>query len=262
MGIYISLIGLIIVLLLLLLTNRANRVNYYLAGYFFLVYFHVLVHHVLMFSQDMFWIAVLYINFSFLFMLPGPLLFFYIRGTINGKLSPTKKDLVHFIPSLVMLFITLPWIFTDFSVKESLAVHLIHNPLMLVSHDYAVSQIPSVMIFLLRSISGLGYTGYCLFYIFRIYSNINLSNPQKHKAVTILLLFLVFQLVMYCVYLVNLFSTYFVYGQDTQNAWGNVLYVSQGIVFLIHLFILIIFPLFLYKIPATIATYTNRFKLS
>lgn len=249
MSLYTSLTGLLIVLLLLIFTRKAGRANYYLAGYLFLVSFYAMVHYVVMYSKSMFWTAVCFVNFTPLFLLAGPLLLLYTRSILTARTGISKKDLLHGIPALLCLITVLPWILTDFNTKEVLAVHIINDPGQILLSDVCQPFFPHIFSYVFRSVIGICYVGYCIFLIYRYYCSNNMSDPRQHNAVTWLLLFTVFQMLLYIVYLVNILVAYQLSIDNLIISWDGIFYVSQGVALVLHNFILFVFPVFLYRIP-------------
>lgn len=76
-----------------------------------------ITHYFVVFSTNVFWTAVLYNHFTPLYLLVGPLLFFYVRGVLTESYQLTKKDILHFIPAVIQTLAIAPYFLVPFSEK-------------------------------------------------------------------------------------------------------------------------------------------------
>lgn len=248
-----SLSGIFIALALFFSSNQYNRINRYVALYFLLISFYGLIHYLVIYSGNQFLIACGFINFSFLFLLPGPVLYFYVRGMLTGTQISLRKDWLHFVPAAIHLLMILPWICTDFSTKEALARTLIDEP-NAVFHNALFKPIVSTIInYVLRSISGIGYAAYGLIMIYQHHEEkIDLSNRQQKYAFTWLYLFVFFQALLFLIYLINSLIAYTDSIEGLIYRHDSLYYISAGMVVSMQQSILVIFPFMLYSIPKKI----------
>lgn len=248
-----SLFGIFIALVLFFTSNQHNRINRYVALYFLLISLYGLIHYLVIYSGNAFLIACGFINFSFLFLLPGPVLYFYVRGMLTGTQINLRKDWLHFVPAAVHLLMVLPWICTDFSTKETLARILIDEPNQ-VFHNTLYQPIVSPIInYLVRSVSGIGYAVYGLIVIYQHHEEkIDLSSSQQKYAFTWLYLFVFFQALLFLIYMINSIIAYTDSIEGLIYRHDSLYYISAGMVVAIQQSILLIFPFMLYSIPKKI----------
>lgn len=243
-------LGMLISMTLFAFSRGGNKVNRYLAIYFFIVSLYVLVHYTVVFSGSVFWIAIAFINPSFLFLLPGPILYFYVRGTLTGKTKLDKKDLLHFIPAVIHFLMITPWLVTDFDTKLALARSIVEVPDSIFQTDYFHSIISFYSSFLLRSFMGIGYAVYCMILIYKHHQHkLSIANRHQHYAVIWLNLFVFTQMILFIVYMASVIISYNDTTESQLIGHGSLFHISQGMVFVMLQIILLIFPWALYGIP-------------
>lgn len=248
-----SVFGIFIALVLFLSSNRHNRINRYVALYFLLLSLYGLIHYLVIYSGNEFWIAFGFINFSFLFLLPGPVLYFYVRGMLTGSRISLRRDWLHFVPAMFHLLMILPWICTDFSTKETLARILIDEPNAVFHNTIYQPVVSPIVNYLLRAASGIGYAVYGLVMIFKHHQEkIDPSSNQQKYAFTWLYLFVFFQALLFVIYLINSLIAYTDTIEGLIYRYDSLYYISAGMVVSIQQAILLIFPFMLYSIPQKI----------
>ena len=106
----------------MILYNRRSNFNIIFFGLLIIFYaVGVVSYYFLAFEQTRFWVAVFYGNLAPLWYLPGPLLYFYVRGSIQDTAVLKKWDFLHLLPFAVSLAGLVPYILTPFSYKLSIA---------------------------------------------------------------------------------------------------------------------------------------------
>lgn len=246
-----SAFGILITIILFVCSIKAaNKVTRYLAFYFLIISLYVLVHYITVYSGNTFWIAICFINPGFLFLLPGPILYFYVRGTLTGTAEISKKDWIHFVPAILHFIILLPWLFTDFASKEALARIVIESPESIFENDYFKPVIPFYSSFLLRSLSGMGYAIYSVTLIYKHHQHkVDITNKQQHGAVVWLNLFVFSQAILFLAYMVSVIITHNDHMQSLLYGHSALFHISQGMVLGILQIIFLIFPWALYGVP-------------
>jgi AraC-like DNA-binding protein len=87
-----------------------------------------LLHYYILLSQSIIGIAVMYGHFMPVFYLMGPLLFFYIKSTLNDEKYKLKKlDYLHFLPFVIGLISIAPYYFEPFHIKTELAEKIVNR---------------------------------------------------------------------------------------------------------------------------------------
>ncbi len=105
-------------------------------------------------------IAILLVNFTPIFLLTGPMLFFYVRGVLRDDYKFEKFDWLHFIPAFILLINILPHLFSSYAFKLSFAERVLMNPAEILNNINLF--VPSKFNFFLRPIIGLMYVGVCM----------------------------------------------------------------------------------------------------
>ena len=255
----VTILGIVIAFALWLFSNHQNKVNRFLAIYYLSLALYGLEHYFVMYSGSVFWTATTYINISFIFLLPGPFLLFYVRGLITDQQSITRKDLIHFMPALINLLLLSPWLLNDFSIKKDLAEQIIDNPNILFSHNYLPFSIPPVLNFCLRAFSGIGYSLYCLKYIFKYHESTVMQNRSKQKAIQWIYLFVFFQILFFIIYLINTLISYTESIETVLYGRGSFFYITQGMFYMIQFLAILIFPPVLFSIQRILTVkYTHQ----
>lgn len=72
-------------------------------------------------------LALIFNHISPVYLIAGPMIFFYVRGTLSDDSSFRRWDLLHFIPAFVQLIGVLPWFFKSWSEKVDIARILIED---------------------------------------------------------------------------------------------------------------------------------------
>ena len=86
-----------------------------------------LAHDILVNLGDPFLLALIFNHISPVYLIAGPMIFFYVRGTLSDNASFRRWDLLHFIPAFVQLIGVLPWFFKPWSEKMDIAQILIDD---------------------------------------------------------------------------------------------------------------------------------------
>lgn len=125
---YSSILTIFFSVLLIILNWRINKSVGYLALFFVAFACYGLTHHFTIYHESSFWLAIFYNHFSPLYLLPGPLLYFYTKTLLTDKKAFNNwKDYLHFIPALVNLVAIAPYIIIPFEEKEEIAAQIITN---------------------------------------------------------------------------------------------------------------------------------------
>ena len=127
MLLYISLLLVLLSLILIIYNWKLNNNAIFIGLFFSLIAIYGLVHYFVVYGKSVFWLTLFYNHFSPFFLLAGPFLYFYVRGTLKDRQGLKRKDTLHFIPALIHLIGILPYLFSSFSYKESVARILISN---------------------------------------------------------------------------------------------------------------------------------------
>ena len=121
MLLYTSLFSILVSLLLTLNNWRVNRNAGYLGLAFLTIALYGITHHFLTIEPSVYGILAFYNHFTPLYLLTGPLVFFYVRGTLQDRTGLSRTDWLHFLPSLIQAIGITPWIFMPIGSKTEIA---------------------------------------------------------------------------------------------------------------------------------------------
>lgn len=200
MLLYITILGFIVSLLLLINIKESNRVNLFLFGFFFINNLYSLAHYATIYSGSKEMIAILLVNFTPLFLIVGPLLYFYVRGVLRDDFRLSKLDYLHFLPALLLCINILPHLFSSYEDKLEYATRVLQNPAEILKNKNLF--IPSVVNFIFRPLIGLIYVLICIRLMFLKFKY---EKPEDKQSILIFkwLSFLIFNtLLVYASFLV------------------------------------------------------------
>lgn len=124
----IAILTIILSIILIIYNWRINSNALYLALFFIVFSSYGVTHYFTVFGKSSLWLAIFYGNFSPLWFLAGPLLYFYVRGTLTDKNGFVSKwDLLHFMPFFVHLLGMVPYLLKPFAEKEQIAQSILNN---------------------------------------------------------------------------------------------------------------------------------------
>lgn len=125
---YSSLLTIILSIILVGFNWKVNKSVGYLALFFVAFACYGLTHHFTIYGNSPFWLAVFYNHFAPLYLLPGPLLYYYTKESLTDKKALTDwTDFLHFIPAIINLVAIAPYLILPFSEKVLLTKQIIAN---------------------------------------------------------------------------------------------------------------------------------------
>jgi AraC-like DNA-binding protein len=249
---YSSLLTIILSIILVGFNWKVNKSVLYLALFFVAFACYGLTHHFTLYSHSDFWLALFYNHFAPLYLLPGPLLYFYTKESLTDKKAFSNwEDYLHFIPAVINLVAIIPYLFYSFDEKEVLAAQ-IHSNLETIRNAKINWLYPPIVGFTARPLSMMIYG----LLIFIKWFNFN---PKKEILKRIPLTQYVFvknwilllSLVSFAVAALFLSLTMNFIQHKTSNTIVSSmpLHFSIGIIFCILPITLFLFPKILYGVP-------------
>ena len=127
MLLFISLFTIVISCVLLVFNWKINKNALFLSCFFIILSIYGMAHYFTVYYKDPFWLAVFYNHFTPLMLFLGPLLMFYIRGTLTDTDKLSRTDLLHFIPGFVHFVGILPYLLKPFQYKLKMAEAIIND---------------------------------------------------------------------------------------------------------------------------------------
>ncbi len=101
--------------------------NIYLAALFFISGIYCLTVYSMSLGHSLLFTVLLYGNFSSIYFLIGPLLFFYLKSLKTGSTSLSRVDLLHFIPFALVFIDTIPYYLSNYSYKVQVVQQVFSN---------------------------------------------------------------------------------------------------------------------------------------
>lgn len=127
--IWLTLFSLLLVLVMTYYNWSTNRNSIYLGA--FLVFFSLyeLTHYFIVFDFQPFYAALFFNHLTPLYLLLGPMLFWYTRGVLKDEFVFKPLDLLHFIPALIQFAAIFEYSFlTPFADKVQLIEYIVEHP--------------------------------------------------------------------------------------------------------------------------------------
>ncbi|MFZ4707610.1 MAG: helix-turn-helix domain-containing protein [Bacteroidales bacterium] len=212
MLLYLSLSGIFLSVILLSFNAGKLRSTYYLGAFFFFISLHGVNQYALLHSKSVFLVSIFSTNFTFLYYLIGPVLYWYIRGVLTDNSRLRKTDLLHLIPSLVYLTASLPYILSSYAFKVQIATAIVKDVSFVGTYKFTVlSEIFSISsVFLSRPILILAYSlwSIALFISYLIRKENKLVFSNQSFMTKWLSFFLAFQFILIATYLISTFKTF------------------------------------------------------
>ncbi len=120
---YICLTGLFLPLLILYFNKGYRTANRYLAGFLFFASLYLLENFQFFYGKSLFWVAF-FTNSHAFFYLIGPFAFFYVRSILRDNSKLSKTDYFHFALFAVSLMGYIPYFFSSWDYKISIAKNI------------------------------------------------------------------------------------------------------------------------------------------
>ena len=259
MILYISITTLILALVITLYNYQINKTSLYLAGFLVPLSLTGILHYFCIFHDSPVGLAFVYGHFIPIYYLSGPMIFFYVRGTLIDKSNLSKWDYLHFLPAIISLISIFPYYFESFDKKLELAKIVFDYPNTHKSINISWLYPSSFNIFL-RSILILFYlfSSICILTKYRIkFKKRNVPSVQKQQALQWLYALVFIASVTSISYFIITKNYYF--GSPSKNEINA--YSINSLAALSYSLIpimMLLFPQHLYGIPINRSKITNN----
>ncbi len=239
---YLALLSVFTSSLIALYNWKIQKSALYIAGILSILSAYALTHYYSSPSESDFIYAIIYGTLSPLWLLPGPLLYFYFRSVLHPeKRTSFWINSLHFVPFIIHLINILPYLFTSFEYKLYVA-HAIHqdiNNLQLININSLYSFKTA---FLSRPISMLIYLFWCTILFIR---QKNLVVKQTRIWLNCFIYSLLLTTLVYLYVSVKLFS----HSLDPNSFESLPIYFASGIAYIVlPIALILFFPEVLYGI--------------
>jgi AraC-like DNA-binding protein len=248
---HISILTIFLAILMAYRNWNINRNTIFLSGFIFVFALYSLIHYVLLISKDVFLLAVFYNNNAPIGFLVGPLLYFYVRGTLFDNKKLNRKDLLHLIPALINSISITPYVLTPFSYKLDLANRLVKDTM--VARTVTVGLYPNIVNMIARPTLLCIYTISALVMIFHFYRKNKGSDriPKKQTRNMMIWLFSFITIICFAVICFAVLSYLFLREPNPNLALLKTCTPMNVVGFCLLMIpvSLLIFPEILYGIP-------------
>lgn len=251
MLLYLSVFTIILSVLLAYYNWKSNKSALLLSLVFILTSLFGIAYHFMAFAQSSFWLAIFYNNFAPFMYLIGPLVLFYVRNTLLDRNTFKISDSIHFIPTLIALIGTLPYLFSSFDEKLQYANRILNNVDAIrsisVNLFYSASEN-----FTYRTLLIFIYLTYSLFLVCKAYSNEKKGGSIQKKQIKLAYLWLLVLLISLLLIFANFsaLSLFALFSSPSKTIeTGQILYLIAGLAYSFLSFSLLLFPEILYGIP-------------
>ncbi len=260
MLLYLSALTILLSIILAFHNWRINKNSLFLSLFFIVMSIYGITHYFTLYGKSVVLLALFFNNISALMLLLGPLLFFYVRGTVLDKEGLTWKDGVHFLPFSIHLIGITPYLFSSFEYKKNIAAQILKNVDSMKTMDlnlfYTVPES-----FIIRSGLFLAYVLYLIGFVWYSRSSINKNKSIPSEQFSIAYRWLFFLLFVLLFLIVNFLMVTINYLTESANQvfiHSKMIHNFAGVCYLIMSFSLLLFPQVLYGIP--ISKKTNQLK--
>ena len=251
MLLYISLLLLLLALILIVYNWKLNNNTVFIGLFFSLISIYGLVHYFVIYGKSVFWLSIFYNHFSPFFLLAGPFLYFYIRGTLKDRQGLKREDALHFIPTIIHFISIFPYCISSFSYKESVAKMIVEN-IDNVKKIKVNLFFDSQFNFIFRIVLLAFYVGYSIHLLRKFSKKKKKFQNIPRKQYTIIYRWLVLLLSLVSLLIVNFFILcyYFLYFEESQlKHIVIVINSTTGASFIFLAFGILFFPEILYGLP-------------
>lgn len=250
MLLYISAFTILLSFLLIYNNWKINKTAVYLSLFLLCVSIYGIAHYFVLYGKSPFWLAIFYNHFTPLMLMLGPLLFFYVRGTLYNSSKLHRWDFIHCIPALIHLIGIIPYFIQPFDKKLQIAEAIIKDIDIILSIN-SNFLFNTAFNFTFRSIFLLLYIVYCSFLVWKRFNDKKLAKNMQAKSLVISLRWLV--VLLSSLFLIVTEFLIITYNSLTikpsvglRNSYP--LYILSGIAYFTIAFSLLLFPKILYGI--------------
>lgn len=247
---YFCLFGLFLPFIILFFNKGYSNSNKFLAGFLFFSSVYVLENFFFFYGEDTFWVALFTIPHSVLYLI-GPFSYFYIRSILRDNDKLSMLDLLHFTFFTLSFLGIIPYIFTSWETKLTIAKNLQsdqwdlskfkHNKII----PHKIDQILSVLLIITYS-----FSHWILLWKFKITRLSKIVNTPQFNLIRIwLIIFASIFLVIAINFLVAMSSVLI---NDNKNVFlertSGALFFASLVYLAIHVSLLC-FPRIMYGLP-------------
>jgi len=247
MLLYLTILGFIITFLILINLKTSNKSNLYLFFFLLINNIYSLSHYAAIDSGNNFFTAIMLVHFTPLYLLLGPVFYFYVRGLVYDDATLSKKDIIHFIPAVLVLINISPYIFQGIDQKLFFASEVMKDPVNLLKNNFLFLS-PTVS-FISRPIFAIIYLIPASVLIYKKRLNENYNDIQSKLIYRWLISLISITALLYFAFLVFSIVSYSNKNTIENAARTEYILFATAIGLLLLNFSLLFFPNILYGLP-------------
>jgi AraC-like DNA-binding protein len=247
---YFSILILVFCVVLFVFNSRVNKTILYLIGFLIPFALYGILHYLVFFQDSAFYLALMNIQLMPLYYLAFPMIYFYVRNTLKDNNTLSSKDFLHFLPALISLISVVPFIFSDFDYKLSIAQQFLDNPNS-IKTAHTNWFLPNYVNVILRPVLLFLYSFSCLVMIFNYSKKNRIYSPvlQKNLVIKWLTSISVATLLISLCY-ISITFVFFTTENIAKSAFNQMIITSiSGFIYALIPLIIFVFPEILYGIP-------------
>ncbi len=222
---------------------RSHPSTILIASIFVIYALYSLLYYFTIDTKNDFWYAVLFGHLTPFWYAPGALLYFYYRSMLcNTRIFTSWKDGLHFIPSLLQIYVMLPYYGIPFDQKLKIA-HLIHeNPDLIYQYAKIYTMYSVAFDFAARPILFAAYIIACLGLLYK-YSHSSNNHRYTLRWLRGFLLLLFLENIVYSIAIYQLVIHSFGFSYEVVQLMHKI---TGAALFVVPIFLLCFFPQILY----------------
>lgn len=250
MILFVSICTLLLTVVQACYNYKINTSGLYLTGFLVPLCIGVLLHYFSIIDHSPFLLAIVYGHFMPVLYLTGPMLYFYVRSTLNDSSQLSKWDIIHFLPSIIGLISIFPYYFESFDSKLEIANNLINNPNYHLNLNISWLYDNSYNL-LFRMVFLSLYVLVSMILVIRFHWNKKSEITFNQKRIALKWLYAILLLMSICTISYLVLTVDFINGKLDSRDNINTLDINYffGVSFSLIPVLLIIFPQVLYGIP-------------
>lgn len=247
MLLYLTILGFLVTFLILINLRTSNKANLFLFFFLLINNIYSLSHYAAIYSGNKHFTAIMLVHFTPFYLLLGPLFYFYVRGLINDDASLSKKDIIHFIPAILILINISPYIFQEIDQKLFFATEVIKDPVNILKYNFLF--ISPTANFISRPIFAISYLIPAVFLIYKKRLNENYNDIQAKLIYRWLISLIGITALLYFAFLIFSIIGYTTLNANETADRGEYVLYASAIGLLLLNFSLLFFPNILYGLP-------------
>jgi AraC-like DNA-binding protein len=185
MLLYISIAAIFISSITFYFNWKTNKNSAYLSILLLIIAIHGISHSFILQRGPIHLIAIFFNNFSPLYFLPGPLIYFYVQGTLNDDWRIKTRHFWHFIPFIITIIIVSPYLFSSFEEKLNFIRMMITHAdnIINLNPNKGMTNIASLIS---RAVLIMVYTAACFIQLYRYHPSKKEQNaiPKEQLRIT------------------------------------------------------------------------------